>query len=50
MYRHAVLMDRVEGKNANPLVQSYSIFLLGGRPRLNTVTHTVTYAHHTIAP
>ena len=38
LYRYAALMDRVEGKDANTLVQSYSDILPGGRPRSSTAS------------
>ena len=50
MYRYAALMDRVEGKDANTLVQSYSD-ILPGRPDLPRApaSPAMTCARRTIA-
>ena len=49
MYRYAALMDRVEGKDANTLVQSYSDILPGRPTPSSTGIPTMICVSRTIA-
>jgi hypothetical protein len=48
LYRYSALYDRVEGKDANALVQSYSDIPRAVRPRSNTAIPPTIYAARTI--